>query len=66
MSSKEELLQSPQFLDKYDIMKIFSCGVAKAIGIIRAIKAVSDSTKIKGKVTLTDYQIWYNKTGKQL
>lgn len=42
------------YYDKYDIMNMFHCGVDKAMAIIRSIKSVSDSLKIKGKVTTPD------------
>lgn len=49
------------YYDKYDIMNMFHCGVDKAMAIIRSIKSVSDSLKIKGKVTTTDYEAWFNR-----
>ena len=59
--TKEELMATPQFLDKYDIMNIFKCGSDRAMAIIRGIKSVSDTLKLKGKVTLADYYAWYNR-----
>lgn len=49
------------YYDKYDIMNMFNCGADKAMAIIRSIKSVSDSLKIKGKVTTTDYEAWFNR-----
>lgn len=60
--NKEELFEKPQYLGVEDICKIFNCNYAKACNIIRAIKSVSDRTKLKGKVTVTDYEAWYNAT----
>lgn len=59
--TKEELMTTSQFLDKYDIMNIFKCGSDRAMAIIRGIKSVSDTLKLKGKVTLVDYEIWYQR-----
>lgn len=49
------------YLDKYDIMNIFDCCADRAMAIIRSIKSVSDSLKIKGKVTKADYEAWFNR-----
>lgn len=49
------------YLDKYDIMNIFDCCADRAMAIIRSIKSVSDSLKIKGKVTKADYDAWFNR-----
>lgn len=57
--TKVEILTNRQFLDTADIMKAFDCGRSKAQSIIRGIKAVSDIARIKGKVTVTDYESWY-------
>lgn len=48
------------YLDKFDIMEMFDCGADKALSIIRSIKSVSDSLKLKGKVTPRDFELWYN------
>lgn len=60
--TKQELLKTPQFLDKIDIMKMFDCCEPKALSLIRSIKSVSDRAGLKGKVTITDYNEWYNHT----
>ena len=49
------------YLDKYDMMQRFNCCESKAMMIIRCIKSVSDTLKLKGKVTTTDFDCWYNK-----
>ena len=54
-------MEEKAFMDKYDIMNLYSCGCDKAMAIIRSIKSVSDSLKIKGKVTKNDYLAWYNR-----
>lgn len=59
--TKEELMNTPQFLDNIDIMNIFKCARNKALGIMRMIKSFSDIAGIKGKVTITDYEAWYNR-----
>jgi len=41
-------------------MRIYDCGYNVAFRIMREIKAVSDIMKVKGKVTLSDYERWYN------
>lgn len=58
--TKVEILTRPQFLNVADIMKAFDCSRGKAQSIIRGIKSVSDIAKIKGKVTVTDYEKWFN------
>lgn len=52
-----------QYLDINDIMQVFDCGRSKAQGIIRSIKAISDTAKLKGKVTVADYEKWFNRLG---
>lgn len=59
--NKEELFEKPQYLGTEDMMKLFDCGYSKACNIIVAIKSVSDRAKIKGKVTLSDYEAWYKR-----
>ena len=56
----QELRNEKQYLDKHDISEMFDCGRDKAIGIIRSIKKVSDTCKLKGKVTLNDFEKWKN------
>lgn len=58
--TKAEILSNQQYLDTDDIKKAFDCGRSKAQSIIRGIKEVSDIAKIKGKVTVTDYEKWFN------
>ena len=58
--SKEEILTKQQFLTIADLQKIFDCGLSSAQKIMREIKTKSDSLKIKGKVTVKDYEIWFN------
>ena len=58
--TKVEILTERQFLNVADIMKVFDCGRDKAYSIIRGIKSVSDIARIKGKVTITDYEKWFN------
>lgn len=47
--TKEELMNTPQFLDHIDIMNIFKCGREKALTVIRMIKSFSDIAGIKEK-----------------
>lgn len=47
------------YFDKDDIMRMFNCSESKAYAIIRSIKSVSDSLKIRGRVTLADFERWY-------
>lgn len=61
---KQQIFNTPQYLDKYDIQRIFSVGISKAESIMRAIKAVAGDKLGKGKVTITEYQIWYEMGGK--
>lgn len=60
--TKKEIMETPQYLDYLDIMKIFKCGRDKAMSIIRAIKSKSDIAGIKGKVTTSDYETWFSQT----
>lgn len=48
------------YFDKHDIMEMFHCCASKAYTIIRSIKSVSDSLHIKGRVTVADFERWYN------
>lgn len=56
--TKEEIMNTPQYLNKFDIMRIFDVGINKAMEIIWRIKQVSDIANIKGKVTIKDYELW--------
>jgi len=58
--TKEELFNNAQYLSIKDLMRIYDCGYNVAFRIMREIKAVSDIMKVKGKVTLSDYERWYN------
>ena len=59
--TKEVLKKKRQFLNTQDIRDMFDCGTHKACHIITAIKSVSDIAGIRGKVTLSDYDAWFNK-----
>ena len=59
--TKVEILTERQFLTVADLQKAFDCGYCKATSIMRSIKAVSDIAGIKGKITTTDYEIWFNR-----
>lgn len=58
--TKEELFNNAQYLSIKDLMRVYDCGYNVAFRIMREIKAVSDIMKVKGKVTLSDYERWYN------
>lgn len=58
---KVEILKSRQFLAVKDIATIFDCSPGTAQRVMREIKAYSDIAKIKGKVTTTDYEAWFNR-----
>ena len=49
-----------KFYDHLDIMNMFGCGKDRAYAIIRAIKTVSDIAKLAGKVTISDFDKWFN------
>lgn len=49
------------YLDHIDIMQKFGCGKDRAYAIIRSIKSVSDTLNLAGKVTIADFEAWYNK-----
>lgn len=57
--TKVEILTERQFLTTEDLRKAFDCGKSTAQKVMREIKAKSDIAKIKGKITITDYEIWY-------
>ena len=61
--TKVEILTNRQFISTAYLEKIFDCGTCTAQRIMREIKAKSDIAKLKGKVTVTNYETWYN--GKQ-
>lgn len=54
----EDIFKDKPYLNYADIMKIFRCGENKARQIIRAIKSVSDTIPIQGKVSQADYERW--------
>ena len=57
--------QEKEFYDKTDIMKKFGCGLHKAEAIIRCIKAyVDEPLPLRGKVLVTEYEAWKNRTNK--
>lgn len=53
-------MEEKLFYDYIDIMNMFGVGATRAYGILRSIKLVSDSLRIKGKVTVADFDKWYN------
>lgn len=57
--TKVEILTERQFLTTADLRKVFDCGRNTAERLMREIKAKSDIAKIKGKITITDYEIWF-------
>ena len=58
--TKVEILTERQFLTIADLRQAFDCGRNTAERLMREIKAKSDIAKLKGKVTVTDYEIWFN------
>ena len=58
---KVEIMTSRQYLAVGDLAKIFDCSHGTAERIMRQIKSYSDIAKIKGKVTTTDYEAWFNR-----
>lgn len=58
---KAELMKSHQYITVKDLEQIFDCSRGSAQRIMRQIKAYSDSLRIKGKVTTTDYEAWFNR-----
>ena len=57
--TKVEILPGRQFLTTADLRKAFDCGRNTAERLMREIKAKSDIAKIKGKITVTDYEVWF-------
>ena len=57
--TKVEILTERQFLTTTDLKTVFACGRNTAERLMREIKAKSDIAKIKGKITVTDYEIWF-------
>lgn len=58
--TKVEILTERQFLTIADLRKVFDCGQNAAERLMREIKAKSDIAKLKGKITVTDYEIWFS------
>ena len=59
--TRAEIMNEKQYLDKYDIMNIFGCGVDRALAIIRSIKETTGNPLgLKGKVLITEYEAWKN------
>ena len=54
-----------RFYSVADIEQMFCCGRNKASQIIREIKAYSNSLPIRGKVLVTDFEVWYNRPNAQ-
>lgn len=48
------------WLDYMDIMSKLDCGRDKAYGYIKAIKKVSDTLGMAGRVTTADFELWFN------
>lgn len=59
--TKDEIMNTAQYLNVRDIMKIFDCGRDTAYKKLREIKSVSDTMRISGKITVRDYEAWYNR-----
>lgn len=62
---KLTLIRTQQFLDWRDIQMMYQCGRGKALSILRSVKSVSDIAGLKGKVTVSDYEAWYNHNVKE-
>ena len=58
---KVEILTNRQYITVKDLEQIFACGRSTAERVMRQIKAHSDIARIKGKVTTTDYEAWFNR-----
>lgn len=53
-------MEEKLFYDYIDIMNMFQVSRDKAYAIIRSIKTCSDIMHISGKVTVSDFDKWYN------
>ena len=51
------------YLDYRDIQCLFGCGKNKAYEIIQSVKVVSNTLKIKGKITRKDLDVWIEQRG---
>lgn len=49
------------YYDVYDIMRMFGVGRCKAYDLLAEIKVVSNSLPVAGKVTIADFQAWFNR-----
>lgn len=58
--TRAEIFEKKQFINIADLRNIFDCGLSTAQRLMREIKTKSDSLKIKGKVTVKDFEIWFN------
>ncbi len=58
---KVEILTNRQYISIKDLERIFDCSRGTAERVMRQIKAYSDIARIKGKVTTTDYEAWFNR-----
>lgn len=56
----EEFKNQKFYFNAQDIAKIFECGIDKAYGIIRSIKSFSDTLRLAGKITVPEFEVWYN------
>lgn len=53
-------MEKKLFYDSADIMNMFEVGKDRAYAIIRSIKTCSDIMHISGKVTVSDFDKWFN------
>ncbi len=53
-------MEEKLFYDYIDIINMFQASRDKAYSIIRSIKTCSDIMHISGKVTVSDFDKWYN------
>lgn len=53
--------EEKEYLDKYDIAKMYNCGLSKAMDMIRGIKSISDTLGYKGRITKLDLERWQNR-----
>lgn len=51
------------YLDHNDIQRLFGCGKNKAYEIIQSVKVVSNTLKIRGKITRKDLETWIERCG---
>lgn len=56
----EEFKNSKLYFTYIDIQAIFNCGRNRAYDIIKSVRKYSNALGVRGKITVTEFDMWFN------